>query len=491
MLNQPLKWVIIFVNKLRAHKMTTATAQTMYEKLWQTHLVEDIKGQTPLLYVDRHLIHEVTSPQAFSNLRFHNRPVRHPERTIATMDHNISTRSIKIDAAGEGAANQLRALEKNCKEFGIQLFGMGHKNQGIAHVMGPELGLTLPGTIIVCGDSHTATHGAFGALAFGIGTSEVEHVFATQTLRQNKAKTMKIEVNGKVGPGISAKDIILAIIGKTGSAGATGYVVEYCGAAIEALSMEERMTVCNMSIEFGAKAGLVAPDQTTFDYVEGKEYAPKGDVFAQAVADWKNLKTDDGAKFDSVLVLDAKEIKAQVTWGTTPGQVISVDGSVPSPDDFSDPVEKESCKQALVYMDLAAGTKMTDITVNKVFIGSCTNSRIEDLRAAAGIVERYEGQKVVDTVDAIIVPGSYRVKEQAENEGLDKIFTAAGFEWRLPGCSMCLGMNDDVLEAGDRCASTSNRNFEGRQGRGSRTHLVSPEMAAAAALTGHFVDLNA
>ena len=470
--------------------MTTSTPQTMYEKLWQTHLVEDTKGQTPLLYVDRHLIHEVTSPQAFSNLRFHNRPVRHPERTIATMDHNISTRSIKIDAAGEGAANQLRALEKNCKEFGIELFGMGHKNQGIAHVMGPELGLTLPGTIIVCGDSHTATHGAFGALAFGIGTSEVEHVFATQTLRQNKAKTMKIEVNGQVGPGISAKDIILAIIGKTGSAGATGYVVEYCGSAIEALSMEERMTVCNMSIEFGAKAGLVAPDQTTFDYVEGKEYAPKGDVFTQAVADWKNLKTDNGAEFDSILVIDAKEIKAQVTWGTTPGQVISVDGNVPSPDDFSDPVEKESCKQALVYMDLAAGTKMTDITVNKVFIGSCTNSRIEDLRAAAGIVERYKGQKVVETVDAIIVPGSYRVKEQAENEGLDKIFTEAGFEWRLPGCSMCLGMNDDVLEAGDRCASTSNRNFEGRQGRGSRTHLVSPEMAAAAALTGHFVDLN-
>ena len=471
--------------------MTTSTPQTMYEKLWQTHLVEDTKGQTPLLYVDRHLIHEVTSPQAFSNLRFHNRPVRHPERTIATMDHNISTRSIKIDAAGEGAANQLRALEKNCKEFGIELFGMGHKNQGIAHVMGPELGLTLPGTIIVCGDSHTATHGAFGALAFGIGTSEVEHVFATQTLRQNKAKTMKIEVNGQVGPGISAKDIILAIIGKTGSAGATGYVVEYCGSAIEALSMEERMTVCNMSIEFGAKAGLVAPDQTTFDYVEGKEYAPKGDVFTQAVADWKNLKTDNGAEFDSILVIDAKEIKAQVTWGTTPGQVISVDGNVPSPDDFSDPVEKESCKQALVYMDLAAGTKMTDITVNKVFIGSCTNSRIEDLRAAAGIVERYKGQKVVETVDAIIVPGSYRVKEQAENEGLDKIFTEAGFEWRLPGCSMCLGMNDDVLEAGDRCASTSNRNFEGRQGRGSRTHLVSPEMATAAALTGHFVDLNA
>lgn len=471
--------------------MTVSTPKTMYEKLWQNHLVEAAEGETPLLYVDRHLIHEVTSPQAFANLRFHNRPVRHPERTIATMDHNISTRSIKIDAAGEGAANQLRALAINCKEFGIELFDMGHKNQGIAHVIGPELGLTLPGTIIVCGDSHTATHGAFGALAFGIGTSEVEHVFATQTLRQNKAKTMKIEVKGHVGAGISAKDIILAIIGKTGSAGATGHVVEYCGEAIEALSMEERMTVCNMSIEFGAKAGLVAPDQTTFDYVEGKEYAPKGELFTQAVADWKALKSDADAVFDTVLTLEAKDIKAQVTWGTNPGQVISVDGIVPSPEDFNDPVEKESCINALKYMDLTAGTKMTDIQVNKVFIGSCTNSRIEDLRAAAGIVQQYEGQQVVETIDAIIVPGSYRVKEQAESEGLDKIFTDAGFEWRLPGCSMCLGMNDDVLEEGDRCASTSNRNFEGRQGRGSRTHLVSPEMAAAAAITGHFVDLNA
>jgi 3-isopropylmalate/(R)-2-methylmalate dehydratase large subunit len=407
------------------------------------------------------------------------------------MDHNISTRSIKIDAAGEGAANQLRALEKNCKEFGIELFGMGHKNQGIAHVMGPELGLTLPGTIIVCGDSHTATHGAFGALAFGIGTSEVEHVFATQTLRQNKAKTMKIEVKGNVGTGISAKDIILAIIGKTGSAGATGYVVEYCGEAIEALSMEERMTVCNMSIEFGAKAGLIAPDQTTFDYIEGKEYAPKDELFKQAVSDWKNLKSDPDASFDTVITLQAKDIKAQVTWGTNPGQVISVDGAVPSPDDFTDPVEKDSCVNALQYMGLSAGTKITDIQVNKVFIGSCTNSRIEDLRAAANIVQRYKGQQVVEAVDAIIVPGSYRVKEQAEIEGLDKIFIDAGFEWRLPGCSMCLGMNDDVLAEGDRCASTSNRNFEGRQGRGSRTHLVSPEMAAAAAITGHFVDLNA
>lgn len=470
-------------------KVTSANnATTLYEKLWQTHVVEEKAGETPLLYVDRHLIHEVTSPQAFANLKFHNRPVRQPSRTIATMDHNISTRSIELNAAGEGAANQLRTLERNCKEFGIEIFGMGHKNQGIVHVIGPELGLTLPGTIIVCGDSHTATHGAFGALAFGIGTSEVEHVFATQTLRQTKAKTMKIEVNGQVGVGISAKDIILAIIGKTGSAGATGYVVEYCGDAITALSMEERMTVCNMSIEFGAKAGLIAPDETTFNYVEGKEYAPKGDVWLQALSDWKKLKTDDDAVFDCVLTIDAKEIKAQITWGTTPGQVTSVDSVVPSPDDFSDPVEKDSCVKALAYMDLTAGMKITDITINKVFIGSCTNSRIEDLRAAAAVAK---GKKVSSSVDAIVVPGSYRVKEQAEKEGLAQIFIDAGFEWRLPGCSMCLGMNDDVLKEGDRCASTSNRNFEGRQGRGSRTHLVSPELAAASAIAGHFVDINA
>ncbi|WP_448566770.1 3-isopropylmalate dehydratase large subunit [Thalassotalea ganghwensis] len=466
--------------------MTSAT--TLYEKLWQRHVVEEKAGETPLLYVDRHLIHEVTSPQAFANLRFHNRKLRHPERTIATMDHNISTRSIEINAAGEGAANQLRTLEKNCNEFGIKLFGMGHKNQGIVHVMGPELGLTLPGTIIVCGDSHTATHGAFGALAFGIGTSEVEHVFATQTLRQTKAKTMKIEVNGNVGKGISAKDIILAIIGKTGSAGATGYVVEYCGDAITALSMEERMTICNMSIEFGAKAGLIAPDKTTFDYLEGREYTPKGELWQQAIDDWQQLKSDPDAHFDAVLTLDAKEIKAQVTWGTTPGQVTAIDAVVPSPDDFTDPVEKESCAKALAYMGLEAGTKITDIKINNVFIGSCTNSRIEDLRAAAAIAK---GKKVSNDVTAIVVPGSYRVKEQAEQEGLAKIFTDAGFEWRLPGCSMCLGMNDDRLSPGDRCASTSNRNFEGRQGRGSRTHLVSPEMAAAAAIAGHFVDINA
>lgn len=462
-------------------------ASTLYEKLWQQHVIEEKAGETPLIFVDRHLIHEVTSPQAFANLRFHKRQLRHPERTIATMDHNISTRSIEINAAGEGAANQLRTLEKNCKEFGIKLFGMGHKNQGIVHVMGPELGLTLPGTVIVCGDSHTATHGAFGALAFGIGTSEVEHVFATQTLRQTKAKTMKIEVNGQVAAGISAKDIILAIIGKTGSAGATGYVVEYCGEAIERLSMEERMTICNMSIEFGAKAGLIAPDATTFNYLKDKEYAPKGDVWQQAVNDWQQLKSDPDAVFDSYLTLDAKEIKTQVTWGTTPGQVTQIDSIIPSPEDFDDPVEKDSCAAALKYMGLTAGTKITDISINKVFIGSCTNSRIEDLRAAAAIAK---GKKVAKTVDAIVVPGSYRVKEQAEAEGLAQIFIDAGFEWRLPGCSMCLGMNDDVLSEGDRCASTSNRNFEGRQGRGSRTHLVSPELAAASAIAGHFVDLT-
>ncbi len=463
-------------------------ATTLYEKLWQQHLVEDTPGETPLIYVDRHLIHEVTSPQAFANLKFHHRPVRKPSKTIATMDHNISTRSVAIDAAGEGAANQLRTLEKNCKEFGITLFGMGHKNQGIVHVMGPELGITQPGQVIVCGDSHTATHGAFGALAFGIGTSEVEHVLATQTLRQTKAKTMKIEIVGPVGVGISAKDIILAVIGKTGSAGATGYVVEYCGEAIEALSMEERMTVCNMSIEFGAKAGLIAPDQTTFNYLQGKEYAPKGSDWLAAVAQWQTLKTDPGATFDEVVQLKGSDIKAQVTWGTTPGQVTSIDSKVPSPADFTNPVEQESCTKALAYMGLTAGTPITEIEVNKVFIGSCTNSRIEDLRAAAKVAE---GKKVSKKVDAIVVPGSYRVREQAEKEGLAKIFTDAGFEWRLPGCSMCLGMNDDKLKEGDRCASTSNRNFEGRQGRGSRTHLVSPEMAAAAAIAGHFVDLNA
>jgi 3-isopropylmalate/(R)-2-methylmalate dehydratase large subunit len=462
-------------------------ATTLYEKIWQNHVVDNKEGETPLLFVDRHLVHEVTSPQAFASLKFHNRPVRSPKRTIATMDHNISTKACDIDAAGSDGANQLRTLEQNCKEFGIELFGMGHKNQGIVHVMGPELGLTLPGTIIVCGDSHTATHGAFGALAFGIGTSEVEHVLATQTLRQNRAKTMNIVVEGQLNPGISAKDIILAIIGKTGTAGATGYVVEYSGSAIRGLSMEERMTICNMSIEFGAKAGLVAPDETTFAYLEGKDFSPKGDIWLQAVNDWKKLKTDDGATFDTVVTLKAEEIKPQVTWGTNPGQVIAIDQQVPAPSDFSDKVEQESCQKALEYMGLEAGVKISDININKVFIGSCTNSRIEDLRAAAEVVKN---KKIAAGVQAIVVPGSYRVRAQAEAEGLAQIFTEAGFEWRLPGCSMCLGMNDDKLAEGDRCASTSNRNFEGRQGRGSRTHLVSPAMAAAAAIAGHFVDVN-
>lgn len=460
-------------------------AKTLYEKLWESHLVDESEGETPLIYVDRHLIHEVTSPQAFANLKYHNRPVRHPERTIATMDHNISTRSTSIDAAGKGAALQLQTLQKNCEDFGITLFGMGHRNQGIVHVMGPELGLTLPGTVIVCGDSHTATHGAFGALAFGIGTSEVEHVLATQTLRQNKAKTMKISVEGIISPAVSAKDIILAIIEKTGSAGATGFVVEYCGSAIENLSMEQRMTICNMSIEFGAKAGLVAADETTFDYLKGRDYSPKGELWEQAITDWKNLKSDEGAHFDEELILKAEDIKPMVTWGTTPGQVTKVCGHVPSPEDFSDPVAKESCVKALQYMGLQAGTKITDIKVSHVFIGSCTNSRIEDLRAAAAVIQN---QRVSDNVTAIVVPGSYRVKKQAEQEGLDIIFKNAGFEWRLPGCSMCLAMNDDKLNPGDRCASTSNRNFEGRQGRGGRTHLVSPQMAAATAIAGHFTE---
>ncbi|QDP02276.1 3-isopropylmalate dehydratase large subunit [Thalassotalea sp. PS06] len=460
---------------------------TLYEKLWQRHLVEDKSGETPLIFVDRHLIHEVTSPQAFANLKFHGRKVHCPERTIATMDHNISTRSADINAAGESAANQLKTLEKNCEEFGVKLYGMGHKNQGIVHVMGPELGLTLPGQVIVCGDSHTATHGAFGSLAFGIGTSEVEHVLATQTLRQNKAKTMKIDIQGKRPLGISAKDIILAVIGKVGTAGATGYVVEYCGETIRELTMEERMTVCNMSIEFGAKAGIIAPDHKTFTYLQDKEFSPKGDTWLYAVNDWQTLVSDEGAEFDTVVTIAAEDIKPQVTWGTNPGQVTAINSVVPSPEDFSDAVERESCINALKYMDLEPGTKITDININNVFIGSCTNSRIEDLRIAASVIK---GKSVSENVTAIVVPGSYRVKEQAEAEGLDEIFKQAGFEWRLPGCSMCLGMNDDKLVAGDRCASTSNRNFEGRQGRGSRTHLVSPAMAAAAAIAGHFVDVN-
>lgn len=462
-------------------------AKTLYEKVWDAHIVIENEDEAPLIYVDRHLVHEVTSPQAFSGLRAAGRKMRAPEKTFATMDHNTSTKSASLDALSPMARIQVETLQDNCKEFGVRLYDIHHKNQGIVHVMGPELGITIPGAVIVCGDSHTATHGAFGALAFGIGTSEVEHVMATQTLRQLKAKTMKIEVRGHVGTGITAKDIVLAIIGKTGMDGGTGYVVEFCGEAIEALTMEGRMTVCNMAIEMGAKAGMIAPDATTVEYMKGREFSPKGQAWELAVADWAELKTDDDAVFDATIVLEADDIAPQVTWGTNPGQVIAIDGVVPNPADEPNATVRHSIDKALEYVALTAGTRMTDVSINKAFIGSCTNSRIEDLRAAA---TQAKGRKVADGVIAIVVPGSGLVKEQAEAEGLDKIFIDAGFEWRLPGCSMCLAMNDDRLEAGDRCASTSNRNFEGRQGRGSRTHLVSPAMAAAAAIAGHFVDIR-
>jgi 3-isopropylmalate/(R)-2-methylmalate dehydratase large subunit len=461
-------------------------AKTLYEKVWQAHIVDQL-GDDSLIYIDRHLIHEVTSPQAFAGLNEQGRKVRRPDKTVGTMDHSISTRSLAIDACGPENALQLNTLAKNCEEHGIQLYPVGHQKQGIVHVMGPELGLIQPGMTVVCGDSHTATHGAFGALAFGIGTSQVEHVLATQTLKQTRAKSMLIKVNGTLPVGITAKDIILAIIGKIGHAGATGYVIEYAGQAIRDLTMEERMTVCNMSIEAGAKAGLIAPDETTFSYIKDREYAPKGADWDAALAYWKTLYTDTDAQFDTVVELQAKDIAPQVTWGTNPGQVIGVKDAVPGPDDFNDPIEKESAKKALAYMGLEAGEKLSDIAVNHVFIGSCTNGRIEDLRAAAHIAQQ---GKVPSGVTAIVVPGSGNVKRQAESEGLDKIFLDAGFEWRLPGCSMCLGMNDDKLVAGDRCASTSNRNFEGRQGRGARTHLVSPAMAAAAAITGRFADVR-
>ena len=462
-------------------------AQTLYDKLWLDHIVRDEAGETPLIYIDRHLVHEVTSPQAFSGLKTNNRPLRHVEKTFATMDHNTSTKSRSLDACSKQARIQIETLTDNCSDFGVQLYDINNINQGIVHVMGPEQGMTLPGTTIVCGDSHTATHGAFGALAFGIGTSEVEHVMATQTLKQQKAKSMRIEITGDIGQGISAKDIVLAIIGKIGAAGGTGYILEYCGSAIEKLSMEARMTICNMSIECGAKAGMIAPDQITFDYLKGRPYAPNGQDWLDAVTYWKTLKSDDDAVFDATVTLKGQDIAPQLTWGTNPGQVIAIDQVVPRPQDFNDAVEQESAQKALEYMNLTAGQLLTDISIDKVFIGSCTNSRIEDLRAAAAIAK---GKTVADNVSAIVVPGSGLVKAQAEKEGLDIIFLNAGFEWRLPGCSMCLAMNDDRLEPYERCASTSNRNFEGRQGRLSRTHLVSPAMAAAAACAGHFVDIR-
>ncbi|TGK04060.1 3-isopropylmalate dehydratase large subunit [Leptospira langatensis] len=461
--------------------------KTMFEKIWEDHLVGELEGGSYLLYIDRHLIHEVTSPQAFDGIRMAHRKVRRPEATFATMDHNVSTRIRNLELADPISANQMKTLMKNCDENGIKLYDLNHPDQGIIHVIAPEMGLTHPGMTIVCGDSHTSTHGAFGALAFGIGTSEVEHVLATQTLLQRRAKTMEIRVDGKLSPHVTAKDIVLAIIGKIGTGGATGYVIEYRGSAISSLSMEARMTVCNMSIEAGARAGLIAPDQVTFDYLKDRDFAPKGAEWELALQKWKRYVTDEGAKFDISIVLKAEDIAPQVTWGTSPGQVVPVTGVVPDPKDAPDAVEKTSIENALKYMDLKPGQKLEDVTVNKVFIGSCTNSRIEDLRVAASTVK---GKKVSSKVQAIVVPGSGRVKRQAESEGLDKIFVEAGFEWREPGCSMCLAMNDDVLSPGDRCASTSNRNFEGRQGKGGRTHLVGPAMAAAAAIEGHFVDIR-
>ncbi|GAA0338849.1 3-isopropylmalate dehydratase large subunit [Morganella psychrotolerans] len=463
------------------------TGKTLYQKLYDAHVVREAENETPILYIDRHLVHEVTSPQAFDGLRAKNRPVRRPEKTFATMDHNVSTQTKDINACGDMARIQMQELMKNCEAFGVRLYDLNHPFQGIVHVMGPEQGITLPGMTIVCGDSHTATHGAFGSLAFGIGTSEVEHVLATQTLKQARAKTLKIEVRGQVAPGVTAKDIVLAIIGRTGSAGGTGYIAEFCGDAIEALSMEGRMTVCNMAIEMGAKAGMIAPDQTTFDYIKGRQFAPKESDRDAAVAYWTTLKTDADAQFDAEIIIEAADIAPQVTWGTNPGQVIAINQAIPAPDSFTDPVERASAEKALAYMNLTPGEKLTDVKIDKVFIGSCTNSRIEDLRAAAAVAK---GRKVAQGVQAIVVPGSGPVKSQAEAEGLDKIFTEAGFEWRLPGCSMCLAMNNDRLEPGERCASTSNRNFEGRQGRGGRTHLVSPAMAAAAAVTGSFADIR-
>ncbi|MDH1845301.1 3-isopropylmalate dehydratase large subunit [Aeromonas caviae] len=463
-------------------------SKTLYQKVFDAHVVREVEGETPLIYIDRHLVHEVTSPQAFDGLRAMNRQLRRPDLTWATMDHNVSTTTKDIAASGEMARIQMETLAANCKAFGVRLYDLNHKYQGIVHVMGPELGITLPGTTIVCGDSHTATHGAFGSLAFGIGTSEVEHVMATQTLKQGRVRTMRISVNGKLAAGISAKDVVLAIIGKVGHAGGTGYVVEFAGEAIEGLTMEGRMTVCNMAIELGAKAGMIAPDQTTIDYIRGKEFAPNGEALEQAIAYWLTLKSDEGAHFDAEVVLDAADIAPQVTWGTNPGQVIAVNEPIPAPESFADPVEQQSARKALAYMDLQPGQKLSDVAIDKVFIGSCTNSRIEDLRAAAAIAR---GRKVAAGVQALVVPGSEQVKAQAEAEGLDKIFIEAGFEWRLPGCSMCLAMNNDRLQPGERCASTSNRNFEGRQGRAGRTHLVSPAMAAAAAVTGRFADIRA
>jgi 3-isopropylmalate/(R)-2-methylmalate dehydratase large subunit len=467
---------------------TNATGpRTLFEKIWDAHVVRDEPGQPALLYIDLHLVHEVTSPQAFDGLRLAGRQVRRPERTLATMDHNVPTTDRRLPILDDISRTQMDTLAKNCAEFGITLYDIHSRQQGIVHVIGPELGRTQPGMTIVCGDSHTSTHGAFGSLAFGIGTSEVEHVLATQCLPQDRPQTMEVRVNGTLPPGVTAKDIILAIIGKIGTAGATGYVVEYTGEAIRALSMEGRMTVCNMSIEAGARAGMVAPDETTFAYIKGRPFAPQGAAWDEAVAAWRELASDPSATYDVLVEIDGSSLAPYVSWGTSPGMVAPITGNVPHPEDYADPSDRRAVERALEYMALTPGTPMAQVALDTVFIGSCTNGRIEDLRAAAAILA---GKKVKSGIRALCVPGSHQVKEQAEAEGLDVVFKAAGFEWREAGCSMCLGMNPDILQPGERCASTSNRNFEGRQGKGGRTHLVSPAMAAAAAIAGRLVDVR-
>ena len=462
-------------------------SQTIYDKIWNEHLVHQQEDGTSLLFVDRHLIHEVTSPQAFEGLRNTKRRVRQPKLTLAVADHNVPTTDRSKGISDEESKIQVDTLDANCKEFGVQLFGMNDKRQGIVHIIGPEQGFTQPGTIIVCGDSHAATHGAFGALAFGIGTSEVEHVLATQTLVQKKSKNFRINVNGQLSAGVTSKDVILQIIGKIGTAGGTGYVIEYAGNLISSLSVEQRMTICNMTIEGGARAGLIQPDQKVFDYLKNKPMSPKNENWDKALEYWGQLKSDDDVSFDKEISLEAKEIKPMVTWGTSPQDVVTIDGKVPNPDQEVDPDKKNSIERSLKYMGLEPDTSVKDIKIDKVFIGSCTNGRIEDLREAAKILK---DKKIANHVDAIVVPGSGLVKEQAEQEGLDKIFKNSGFEWREPGCSMCLAMNADKLKPEERCASTSNRNFEGRQGRGGRTHLVSPAMAAVAAISGNLDDVR-
>ncbi|MEC7604542.1 MAG: 3-isopropylmalate dehydratase large subunit [Planctomycetota bacterium] len=465
--------------------MTGSNPKTLFEKIWDDHVVHEEPGKQSIIYIDLHLVHEVTSPQAFEGLRLAGRKVRQPGRTVATPDHNVPTSDRSLPIADEISRIQVDTLRANCEEFGVQLYDLNDPRQGIVHVIGPELGLTQPGMTIVCGDSHTATHGAFGALAFGIGTSEVEHVLATQTLLQSKPKTFELRVDGTLEKGVTAKDLILYLIGQLTTAGGTGYVLEYAGEAIRSLTMEERMTVCNMSIEAGARAGMIAADETTFEYIRGREFAPEN--FEQAVQQWQKYHTDEGAIFDRSQVYRAEHISPQITWGTNPGQVLSVTDQVPSLESCEDETERKSAAQALEYMGLKSGQAMQEVAVDRVFIGSCTNARIEDLRAAAAVAK---GHRVDGAVNAMVVPGSGQVKKQAEEEGLDKIFTEAGFDWRQAGCSMCLAMNPDKLAPGERCASTSNRNFEGRQGKGGRTHLVSPEMAAAAAIEGRFTDIR-